>query len=116
VRPIDVRPADSPGLPDSRIDSEDERGGIGENFCQPPLSRAGVEPPELPDLGADPEFELPRVSEFLPGFWPKRWDPLLESALKPAFELPFPGRETSRLFPADLPFVSPAVPRAEKKC
>ena len=69
AEPIDVRPADSPGLPDS----EDERGGIGENFCQPPLLllplwRVDVEPPELPGLSADPEFELPRVS----ALWPKR--------------------------------------------
>jgi len=59
---MEPRPADSPGLPDS----EDARGGIGENFCQPPLlppSRPDVEPPELPGLDADPEFELPRASE-----------------------------------------------------
>ena len=37
--------------------------------------------------GAEPEFELPRVSEF----WLKRWNPL--------FELVFPGRATSRPFP-----------------
>jgi hypothetical protein len=67
-----VRPLDSPGLDDSRIDSEDEREGIGENFCQPPLllplSRALVDAPELPDLGVDPEFALARVS----GPWPER--------------------------------------------
>ena len=61
-----MRPADSPVLPDppvladsdlvdsDLVDSEDERAGIGENFCQPPLpllpSRAEVEPPELPGL------------------------------------------------------------------
>ncbi len=66
--PTDARPAGSPGL----ADSEDERGGIGENLCQPPLllplSRADVELPELPGLDAVPGFELPRVS----GLWPKR--------------------------------------------
>ncbi len=45
------------------MDSEEDRG-IGENFCQPPplfpLSRAGAEP-EVPGLGAEPKFELPRV-------------------------------------------------------
>jgi len=126
VRPGAVRPADPLGL----ADSEDERGGIGENFCQPPpllppLSRTDVEPPELPGLGADPEFELPRVS----AFWPKRWDPLLE----PVFELPLPGLATSRPFPVDRPScrftfetcdcprsderdAAAVVPRAEKKC
>jgi len=63
---MEPRPADSPDLPDSDLpDSEDDRGGIGENFCQPPLllfSRPDVEP-ELPGLDADPEFELPRASE-----------------------------------------------------
>lgn len=103
MRPADVRPADPPGP----ADSEDERGAIGENFCQPPplllpLSRAAVEPPELPGLGADPEFELPCVSEL----WLERWNPL--------FELVFPGLAT---FPVDLPFDPVAVvPRAEKKC
>jgi hypothetical protein len=79
----------------------------------------------LPDLYADPEFELLRVS----ALWLKRWDPLLELA----FGLPFPGLETSRPFPAGLPScrltfdicdcprsterVPVAVlPRAEKKC
>jgi hypothetical protein len=46
------------------MDSEEDRG-IGENFCHPPLllplSRAGAEP-EVPGLGAEPKFELPRVS------------------------------------------------------
>ena len=102
MRPIDVRPLDSTDL----LDSEAERAGIGENFCQPPLllppSRAVVDP-----LGLAAEFELPRAS----ALWPKRWDPLLD----PMFELPFPGLETSRLFPVDLPFI-PLAPRAEKKC
>jgi len=121
---MDGRPAGSP-----RVDSDDEREGIDENFCQPPLllplSRAGAAPPELPGLGAEPQFELPRVSEF----WPERWNPL--------FELVFPGRAVSRPLPVDpptcrLPFEicdcprpSPpfddrgavaVVPRAEKKC
>src|SRR5271169_4375838 len=103
-----VRPADSPDLPDS----EDDRGAIGENFCQPPLlpplSRALADPPELPDLGADAEFELPRVSEPLsglfPGLWLERWSPLFERTFEPALEraservfaLPFPGLATSR--------------------
>jgi len=72
------RPIDSGGLGDSgRADPEDEREGIGENLCQPPplllpFSRAGVEPLQLPVLGADPEFELPRVSALLSELWPKR--------------------------------------------
>jgi len=109
VRFIDVeaRPADSPALADDSV--EDERAGIGENFCQPPL-RAAAEPPELPGLPADPEFELPRasepVSELFSEICPERW--------KPPFELAFPGRAT--LFPADLPFDAVAVPRVEKKC
>jgi hypothetical protein len=115
VRPIDARPADWPALVGS-----DERGGIGENFCQPPLllprSRAGVELPELPGLGAEPLLELPRVSErdgalfagpverdpgtlFGPD-WPKRRNPLFELI----FELLFPGLATSRLFPVNPPF------------
>src|ERR1700675_2792546 len=72
-RPSDWRPAEPPcpiidsGLAAGRVDSEDGRAGIGENLCQPPplllpLLRAGTEPPELPGLGADPQFELPRVS------------------------------------------------------
>jgi hypothetical protein len=81
-----------------------------------PFSRAGVEPAELPVLGADPELELPRVSALLSELWPKRGDRLFEGLLNPAFELPFPGRETSRLFPADVPLVAPVAPRAEKKC
>jgi hypothetical protein len=97
-----VRPLAPPGL----ADSEDEREGIGENFCQPPLllplPRAVVELAELPGLDADPEFELARVSDL----WPERWNPL--------FELVFPGLAT---FPVDLPFDAAAVlPRAEKKC
>jgi hypothetical protein len=88
---MDGRPAGSLDL-----DPEDERGCIGENFCQPPplpllLARADIEPPELPGLGAEPQFELLRGSEF----WLKRWDPL--------FELVFPGRATSRPFPENPP-------------
>jgi hypothetical protein len=103
-----LRPADSPALPDP--DSEDERGAIGENFCQPPLlpplSRAVVELPELPALDAEPAFELPRVSEP----WLERWYGLFELA-----EPPFPGLAVS--FPVDRPFDAAAVlPRAEKKC
>ncbi|MGA9506795.1 MAG: hypothetical protein WBV31_20315 [Terriglobales bacterium] len=110
---------------------------MGENFCQPPLlplSRADVEP-ELPGLGTEPQFELPRasaaLSEFeLAEFWrPELW---FERS-KPLFELPFPGRTAWRLLPLKLPvccrvFETPdcprsivreavaAVPRAEKKC
>ncbi len=109
--PIDPRPADSPDRPDS----EDDRGGIDENFCQPPLlpSRPGDEPPALPDLDADSALELPRASklrsELLSEVWLERWNPL--------FELLFPGRETSRPLPIDLPFAAVLVfPRAEKKC
>lgn len=61
---------DAPG----RADSEDDRGGIGVNRCQPPLSRVVVELFELPGLGAETAFELPRDSEL----WPKRWNPLFE--------------------------------------
>jgi len=116
---MDGRPAGSP-----RFDSVDERGGIGENFCHPPpllLPRADIEPPELPGLSPDPEFELPRVSEL----WLKRWNPL--------FELVFPGRATARPFPIDRLFCRlrfeicdcprsdergavAVAPRAEKKC
>ena len=119
------------------------------NFCQlpllPPFPRATGEPPELPGLGAVPQFELPRASGrdgglfpdppecdpatvFCPD-WPKRWSPLFELPL----ELLFPGRGTSRLFPAELPtcrllfaicdcprpaerVVTALLPRAEKKC
>jgi hypothetical protein len=122
---MDGRAAGSP-----RDDPEDERWGIGENFCQPPplpllVARADIEPPELPGLGVEPQFELLRVSEFRL----KRRDPL--------FELVFPGRATSRPFPVKppgcrLPFeicdcprpcplsndrdVAAVAPRAEKKC
>jgi hypothetical protein len=125
VPPIDVRPADSPALPDP--DSEDEREGIGENLCQPPpllfpLSRADVEPPELPRVsGRDEELfcgpvERDPAAVFCPD-WPKRWDPLFERLFELMFELLLPGRETSRLFPADLLFDAAAVvPWAEKKC
>ena len=124
-----VRPAD----PLPRVVSEDGRDGIGENFCQPPplllpLSRPVVEPPELPDLLAEPQFELPRVSardgELFSGR-PERW--------KPLFELLFPGLAPSRLFPPNPPFgrltfepcdclrpnecdAVAVPPRAEKKC
>jgi hypothetical protein len=95
-----------------------------------PFSRAVVEPPELPGLGAEPQFELPRVSELLSGLLSElgleRWNPL--------FELLLPGRETSRPFPLDLPScrlpfetccdcprseerdAAAVLPRAEKKC
>jgi hypothetical protein len=66
-----------------------------------PLSRLGVEP-ELPDLGAEPQFELPRGSGragplfvgkverdcptlFGPD-WPKRRNPLFELLFEPLFE------------------------------
>jgi len=71
-----------------------------------PPSRAEVEPPELPDLDAAPEFELPRASE-------------LRS------ELPFPNREFSRPFAIDRSFAAALIlPRfvawlvlcEEKKC
>lgn len=100
-------------------------------------------PPELPGLGAEPQFELPRASgrdgELFPGpadrdpatwFGPdslKRRNPLFELAL----ELLFPGLGTSRMFPVDLPTCrllfeicdpprsnergAAVVPRAEKK-
>lgn len=123
------RAPDAPG----RADSEDERGAIGENFCQPPplllpRSRALAEPPELPNLGADAEFELPRASESLsglfPGLWLERWIPLFERTFEPALErtservlaLPFPGLATSRLFPIALLFAALVAPRDEKKC
>jgi len=77
-----------------------------------PLSPADIEPPELPGLGADPEFELPRAS----GLWPKRWDPLFEVLFDLMFELLFPGLATSRPFPVDLPFDAFVALRAEKKC
>ena len=72
---------------------------------------------ELPDLAAEPAFELPRDtapfseprSELLSEFWFDRCKPLFEEA--------FPIREASRLFATDLLFDSaPAPPRAEKKC
>jgi hypothetical protein len=63
VRPIELRPDGSPDLPGSRLDSEDERGGMGENFCQPPplvLPRDDVGL-ELPGLAAAPELLLVSV-------------------------------------------------------
>lgn len=94
--PVGVRPAASP-LPDSA----EERGDIGENFCQPPPlllppSRAAV---ELPGLAAEPAFELPRDSALLSELWFARWNPLFEP-----------------LFPIDLPFDAVVAPRVEKKC
>jgi hypothetical protein len=126
---MDGRPAGSLDL-----DPEAERWGIGENLCQPPalpflLSRAGIDPAELPPLGAEPQFELPLELPRGSEFWLKRGDPPLE--------LVFPGRATSRPFPENppgcrLPFdicdcprpcprsndrdAVPEVPRAEKKC
>ena len=103
-----VLPIDSPVLPDSVLpDSADERGAIGENFCQPPLllplSRALVEPL---GLDAEFEFELPRVSEPLSG-------PLLFLA----FVLVFPGRAISRRLPVNLLSDAAVAPRDdEKKC
>lgn len=56
---------------------------------------------------------------------PKRRNPLFEPEIAPLFELtwfepifdpPFPGRETSRLFPVDLPIDDAVALRAEKKC
>lgn len=89
---MEPRPADSPTRPASDLpEPADDRGDIGENFCQPPLlpfSRPEIDPPELPDLEANPEF--PRASD---------------------------GRAASRLFPVDLPFaVALVLPCAEKKC
>lgn len=135
---LSARPADSPALPDALAlpdsltlaDSDDERAGIGENFCQPPLlpppSRAEVEPPELPALDADPTFELPRVSTLLSVLlsallsvllsvlWLDRCNPLFEFT----FAVLFPGRATSRPLPVDRLFDAAAVaPRlVEKKC
>jgi hypothetical protein len=113
---MDGRPNDSLDL-----DPEDGRDGIGENFCQPPLppSRAGIELAELPGLGAEPLFELPRVSGrvgelflgpverdcamvFCPD-WLKRRNPLFELALDLKFELALPGLATSRPFPVNRP-------------
>jgi hypothetical protein len=79
-----------------------------------PLLRAGIGPPELPDLGTDPQFELPRVSGregdgrekelfcgltgrdpailLCPAFcpdWPKRWNPLFEPLFKLVFKRVF---------------------------
>lgn len=126
---------------------------MGENLCQPPLplpaSRAGIDLVELPGLGAEPQFELPRVSGragelfirpvergcatvFCPD-WLKRRNPLFGPVLDLIFELPLPGRATSRPFPVNLPAgrllfeicdcprpndrdAFPEVPRAEKKC
>jgi hypothetical protein len=102
---------------------------MGENLCQPPLllplSRAGVEPLELPGRGADPQGELPCGSERGTGLIagpeergrllllrdpprlvdpgsPKRrnplFEPLFEFLFEPLFEPLFPGLENSRLF------------------
>jgi hypothetical protein len=115
VGPIDVRPPGPPGL----ADSEDERGGIGENFCQPPplllpRSRAAVEPLELIRASgrAGELFSRPVERDPATGFCPD-----CPKRRKPLFELVLPGRATSRPFPIDLPFDPAAlVPRAEKKC
>jgi len=117
-----VRPDDSPALPDSE---EEERGAIGVNFCQPPLllSRAVVDPPELPGLAAEPVFELPRDSKLRSELWPECWSPLFELTpefmLEWTFEPVFPGLAPppSRPVSADLPLdAAPVAPRAEKKC
>ncbi len=103
AEPIDARPADSPALPDSA----DERGAIGENLCQPPLlpllSRAGVEPPELPDLVTDPAFE-----PVFPGRATSRVLPVL-----PSCRLAFETCDGPR---ADELAAVAVLPRAEKKC
>jgi len=60
--PLYERPAGPSAEP-----PDDERGGIGVNFCQPPLL---APPPSRPDgeftgllgRGAEPQLELPRVS------------------------------------------------------
>lgn len=123
MRADDVRPDDSPALLDS--EEEDERGAIGENFCQPPLlplSRVVVDPPELPGLAAEPAFELPRDSKLRSELWLECWSPLFELtfelALECTFAPVFPGLAPppSRPVSADLPLDAPVVPRAEKKC
>src|SRR5450631_559782 len=94
---------------------DDARGDIGENFCQPPplllpFPRALGELPELPGRGAEPQFELPRVS-WRDGelFRPVERDPA--PLFKLLFNPPLPGRP----FPNDRPFDPVAVlPRAEK--
>src|SRR5208282_3537148 len=63
------RPASYPLDPDRPASalpaSEDERAGIGVNFCQPPLLpvECDVDCDALEVLGLDPEFELLRISE-----------------------------------------------------
>jgi hypothetical protein len=115
VRPDDARPDDSPALLDSA--EEEERGAIGENFCQPPLlpSRAVVEPPELPGLAAESAFELPRDSKLRSELWLECWIPPFALTFEPVFPglAPPPSRPVS----ADLAFdAAPVVLRAEKKC
>lgn len=108
------------------MDSEEDRG-IGENLCQLPplllLSRAGAEP-EVPALGAELQFELPRVSGRDTALFsgragrdpmlddpatvcspdcPKRRNPLFELTFDLTFELVFPGLTPSRPPPVNLP-------------
>ena len=120
--PIDPRPADSPDL----TGSEDDRGGMDENLCQPPLlpfARPDVAAPELPGRYAVPELADPPKSlpATLSEVGLERWNPVFEREPALLLELVFPGRESSRPFPIDLPFATADVlPRlalwAEKKC
>jgi hypothetical protein len=103
----DARPADSLALPDSpRPGSEDERGVIGENFCQPPLL---LPPPREPA-----ELPLLAVSWLLP--IERSFADLSLDDLSPD-DLSFDDRVFADPLFNDLPFDAVAVaPRAEKKC
>lgn len=100
--PIDSRPPDAPLRPAS----EDERGAIGVNFCQPPLlpllPREAIAPPALPGRFTAPEL---RPS-----------NPRSPPAFDRRFEPP-PSRPLLNDRPFDpVPVVPRLVPRAEKKC
>ena len=94
-------PAPEADRPDSaRLDSPEERGAIGENFCHPPLlapppSRP-EEPIEFPLLDSALMFELPRVS-------PVDRDPRLSPGLPDSRK---PGCDTRALLRASLPRLS----------
>lgn len=112
-----MRPPGSPPREDSaRLDSDDERGDIGENFCQPPLllplAREVDEPLSAVELDrSNPrlvlEFELPLRDSSRPLPIELRFDEL------PIDALPFDDRPLAELPLKDRPAV---VPRAEKKC
>jgi len=108
----DARPPDPPVLPDSALPDSDDRGDIGENFCQPPLL-----PPSRPELDpagldADPELKL-RASVLLS-------EPLSELAERAAEFAPDPANDRcDPLFMLPLAArPAPIAPElwAEKKC